>query len=359
MTRLAPLKYLLTLSLAVTAIFAFAWQGWWTFLPIVYVFGMVPLWELTLPADEVNLSLTEESLKKENAFYDWVVYLIVGVQYVLLGVFLWQVSQPGLETFEYVGLVLTMGLACGTYGINVGHELGHRRKKHERFLAKAALLSSLYMHFFIEHNRGHHKRVATAEDPASSRYGEWIYGFWGRSVFQGYVSAWKLEKDRLTNRGISFWSWENEMIRFTLIQLTFLGLILVLFSPLALGLFVLAAIMGALLLETVNYIEHYGLQRNKLNSGGYERVLPHHSWNSNHVLGRLLLFELSRHSDHHYIAARPYQILRHHDNTPQMPTGYPGMMLLALIPPLWFQVMHRQIERLPTSANQTISGAGA
>ncbi|MEO1448163.1 MAG: alkane 1-monooxygenase [Bacteroidota bacterium] len=350
MPQLTPLKYLLTLSLAATAVVAFSLQGWWTFLPIAYAFGMVPLLEFLLPADRENLSQTEEALAKDNSFYDWMIYAIVGAQYILLGVFLWQVSQPGLEWYEYLGLIQTMGLLCGTYGINVGHELGHRRKKHERFLAKASLLTSLYMHFYIEHNRGHHKRVATEDDPASARYGEWVYTFWFRSIIEGYKSAWDLEKNRLENRGLAFWSWKNEMVRFTVIQGAFLLLIALVFSPLTVLYFVVAALMGALLLETVNYIEHYGLARNQLTSGGYERVQPHHSWNSNHVFGRLLLFELSRHSDHHYIAARPYQILRHHDDTPQMPTGYPGMMLLSLVPPLWFRIMHREIERLPVTA---------
>jgi alkane 1-monooxygenase len=105
-----------------------------------------------------------------------------------------------------------------------------------------------------------------------------------------------------------------------------------------------AAFMGMLMLETVNYIEHYGLQRKLGASGQYERAMPHHSWNSDHVVGRLMLFELSRHSDHHYLASRKYQVLRHHDNAPQMPTGYPGMMLLALVPPLWFSIMHKKIK---------------
>ena len=107
----------------------------------------------------------------------------------------------------------------------------------------------------------------------------------------------------------------------------------------------LSALIGALLLETVNYIEHYGLTRQQTTNNQYDRVQPAHSWNSNHVLGRLLLFELSRHSDHHYMASRKYQILRNVDEAPQMPTGYPGMMLLSLFPTLWFNVMHAQMNK--------------
>jgi alkane 1-monooxygenase len=110
-----------------------------------------------------------------------------------------------------------------------------------------------------------------------------------------------------------------------------------------------SACIGFLLLETVNYIEHYGLQRKKT-AEGYERAMPEHSWNSSHILGRLMLFELSRHSDHHYLASRKYQVLRHHEDAPQMPTGYPGMMILSLIPPLWFSVMHKRMERFSPPA---------
>ncbi len=239
-----------------------------------------------------------------------------------------------------------MGLMCGTYGINVGHELGHRRKKSERALAKISLLSSQYMHFFIEHNRGHHHRVSTEEDPASARYGETIFGFWLRSVTQSYLSAWYLERERLERSGIPFWTFHNEMLRFHLIQVAFCTALGLGFGWQSLAWYLPAAISGFLLLETVNYIEHYGLSRKKDEQGVYEKVRPHHSWNSDHVLGRLLLFELSRHSDHHFIAARKYQILRHHEESPQMPTGYPGMMVMALIPPIWFAVMHKRIRVL-------------
>ncbi len=343
---LTALKYLTILSLPLTVGLALEWQAAWSFLPLLYIFGLVPALEWLAPPDARNLSRTEEDLRKDDPLYDWVIYLAVPVQYAMVLWFLLVVSQPGLALYEQVGLVTALGLMCGTFGINVGHELGHRRKRHERYLAQAALLTSLYMHFYIEHNRGHHKRVSTEEDPASARFGESVYAFWLRSTWGGYRSAWALEAQRLRNRRQPVCSWHNEMLRFTFIQALWLGAMGGIFGVEALLLYGLAAIMGFLLLETVNYIEHYGLQRKRLGNGKHERVQPHHSWNSDHVIGRLLLFELSRHSDHHYIASRKYQILRHHDHSPQMPTGYPGMMLLALVPPLWFAVMHPRLRRL-------------
>jgi alkane 1-monooxygenase len=237
-----------------------------------------------------------------------------------------------------------MGLLCGIFGINVAHELGHRVDRFEQTLAKALLLTSLYMHFFTEHNKGHHKRVATPEDPSSARFGEPVYTFYFRTIVMSYVSAWHIANEECRKKRGTAFSVHNEMIRFQFLQIAFVALIGWHFGTSAVLAFLGAAFMGMLMLETVNYIEHYGLQRKLGASGQYERAMPHHSWNSDHVVGRLMLFELSRHSDHHYLASRKYQVLRHHDNAPQMPTGYPGMMLLALVPPLWFSIMHKKIK---------------
>jgi alkane 1-monooxygenase len=201
------------------------------------------------------------------------------------------------------------------------------------------------MHFFIEHNRGHHRYVSTDSDPASSRLGEWVYAFWIRSTIGGWLSAWILELERLEKKNSKAFSLNNEMLFFQIIQCGFVVLIYVLFGLQTTVYFLTTAVFGFLLLETVNYIEHYGLRRKKKGKR-YERTMPAHSWNSNHPIGRLVLFELSRHSDHHYISSRKYQTLRNFDESPQMPTGYPSMMILALIPPLWFYVMHRKIDAL-------------
>ena len=321
--------------------------GLWTFSAVIYAFLLVPLLELFLPASERNMTKVEEALAKADPIYDVMVYAIVPIQYYLLGVFLYTVStSTGLVWYEYVGLTTAMGTACGVFGINVAHELGHRTRRHEQIMAKMLLMTSLYMHFFIEHNRGHHKTVSTDEDPASARYGESLYAFWGRSVVYGWLHAWTLEADRLRAAGRPVISIHNEMLRMQVLQVLFVVAIGLLFGWMAAGLFIGAAVFGFLLLETVNYIEHYGLRRRKNEHGAWEKTLPVHSWNSNHPIGRILLFELSRHSDHHYIPSRPYQVLRHFDEAPQMPTGYPGMMFLSLFPPLWFRVMHKRIAAL-------------
>jgi alkane 1-monooxygenase len=330
------------------ALNAFMVTGFPVWLPLIYSWVLVPVLELFMPPDDTNLSAAEEEIAKSSRAYDLFLYAVVVLQYFALGLFLYSVAfQYHQQSWvDLAGKTLVMGLLCGTFGINVGHELGHRSTAFEQFLAKALLLTSLYMHFFIEHNKGHHKRVATPEDPSSARMGETVYHFYYRSIVFSYLSAWAIAARDAQKKGKRTLSGGNEMIRFHLIQLAFLALLFYVFGAMATGLFILAALHGILLLETVNYIEHYGLQRRAVAGGRYERALPEHSWNSNHVIGRVMLFELSRHSDHHYQASRKYQVLRHHEHSPQMPTGYPGMMLLSLVPPAWFHVMDKRIGKL-------------
>jgi len=315
-----------------------------TYAPFIEAYIFVPLIELFLTPSVKNLSDAQEEMIKDDRIYDLLLYLCLPILYFLLWTFLGSMLQPNLTVFDKVGRIISMGLLCGSFGINIGHELGHRNKIYEQFFAKLFLLTSLYMHFFIEHNRGHHKKVSTKEDPSSARYGENVFFFWFRSIITGYISSWNLEFNRLKRSNKSIFSFTNQMLQFQFIQIGFVILIFYLFGLEVLIYFFISAFIGVLTLETVNYIEHYGLERRRKNNGNYERIEPHHSWNSNHPIGRIMLFELSRHSDHHYNSSRKYQILKHHNNTPQMPTGYPGMMILATLPPLWFFIMNKRIK---------------
>ncbi len=339
------LKYLWVVLIPICGYVSFYSTGWKSFLLFIFAFGVIPLLELFFKPDEKNLSKIEEELIKDDPYYDFLVYCVVPIHYALLFLFLNRIYTQELSWVEVIGYIFSMGVLNGVFGINVAHELGHRVKSYEKIMAKLLLLSTLYMHFYIEHNRGHHKNVSTPNDPASSKRNESLYAFWFRSIIFSYLSAWKLEIQRLKNKNLPFWSFHNEMIRFHVFQLFFVLLIYLLTNAFVTFCFIASSIIGWLLLETVNYIEHYGLARKEIKPGIYERVMPHHSWNSNHILGRIFLFELSRHSDHHYKASRKYQILQHHQQAPQMPTGYPGMMLLSLIPPLWFYVMNRHIDK--------------
>jgi len=338
-------KYLTPFVLYVLTLTAFNGNGLMCWLPLLYTFFLIPFAELFIKADPSNLDEVEEALAKKNKAYDFILYAAVIMQYYSLWVFFNSLKQDGLNTIDIAGRVISMGLLCATFGINVAHELGHRVNKMEQTFAKMLLLTSLYMHFFIEHNKGHHKHVATPHDPSTAKYNQSLYAFWPQTLIGTYVSAWKIANEEVEKKGKRRWSLQNEMLLFQLIQLTFVLIILYFFSVKIAILFIVAALIGGLLLESVNYIEHYGLSRTQTSEQQFERVQPHHSWNSNHIIGRLMLFELSRHSDHHYLASRKYQILRSFDNAPQMPTGYPGMILLSLFPPLWFKIMHQQIKK--------------
>jgi alkane 1-monooxygenase len=216
------------------------------------------------------------------------------------------------------------------------------------------------MHFFIEHNRGHHVHAATPHDPATSKKNQTIFKFLRQTVIGSYKSAWQIETKTFIKKGLSVWTWQNEMIRFVVYQVGFLTAITIAFSLISgssqgivLAFLIAQSILAILLLETVNYIEHYGLVRREIADGRYERVNPLHSWNANHLFSNLMLFHLQRHSDHHAFAARPYQVLRHFDESPQLPYGYPVMVLMSMVPPLWFSVMNKELEKWEQNAYDT------
>ncbi len=340
------MRYVFTFIAPLWGVVGLLAHGGWTWALPLHAFVLVPLLEVLLPHTADNLSEEEEQAALDDPLFDALLYVLVPLQWSILILFLFQVNEPGLSGYEVAGRIASMGILCGIYGINVAHELGHRPKRWERDLARALLLTSLYMHFIIEHNRGHHRRVATPEDPASARYGEWVYAFWLRSIVFSFLSAWHIEAERLRKAGHAPYGLRNEMIHALLWQGALLAAIGLFFGGFVLLAFLAAALIGILLLETVNYIEHYGLRRIRGEQGQYQRVQHVHSWNSDHRLGRFTLFELTRHSDHHWKASRPYQVLRSVERAPQLPTGYPGTMLLSLLPPLFFAVMHPRIRAL-------------
>ena len=345
--KFRALKYVTAYILPASAAVSFTSQGWVTFLPLFIAFGVIPALELFIRPESSNISEMEQELRKKDQLYDWILYMVMPLQWIMLIWYCWSIGQVDFLGLSWWGRTIGMGLLCGVMGINVAHELGHRQTRFERFLAKSLLLTSLYMHFYIEHNYGHHKNVATSEDPASARKGESLYAFLIRSLIYSYLESWQIETSRLKRKKKSVLSLQNEMIRFTLLELGLALTIYLVMGIQVLAGFLVAAFLGMLLLETVNYIEHYGLSRSKVSKHRYENTNPGHSWNSNHVVGRLFLFELSRHSDHHAWPHKPYQLLNSYEDSPQMPTGYPGMMILSVVPPLWFAIVDPLITRKP------------
>ncbi|AOK29257.1 MULTISPECIES: alkane 1-monooxygenase [Burkholderia] len=319
------------------------WHLFWWFGPL-FVFGIIPILDMLIGMDSNNPPESAVAALEQDRYYRYVVYLATFVAYVSFAYALWIVSTQSLNGYDYVGLAMSLGTATGI-SINTAHELGHKNNRFERWLAKITLAPVAYGHFFVEHNRGHHVRVATLDDPASARYGESFWAFLPRTVTGSVRSAWRLEKAPLARTGRSCWSWRNEVLHAWAMTAALWGAAIALCGAQVLPLLLIQAAYGASLLEVVNYTEHYGLGRKQLPSGRYERCTSAHSWNSNHVVTNLFLYQLQRHADHHANPARAYQALRHFDDSPQLPAGYATMILLAYVPPLWFKVMNPRVVR--------------
>jgi alkane 1-monooxygenase len=319
---------------------ATGWGGFWWFGPLL-AFVVIPVLDHLVGADSENPPDRALTWLESDRFYRRITYLYLPAQYLSFVFACWLWAGGGwvqMSFVDEVGLMATVGIVGGV-AISAAHELGHRRAKLERRLSKIALAQTGYGHFFVEHNRGHHARVATAEDPASSRFGEGLYRFIPRSVVGGLRSAWRIESTRFGRLGKSPWSFRNDVLNAWLMTAVLFAVMGAWFGVTVLPWLVGQAIIGFCMLETVNYLEHYGLRRQKAPDGRYERVGEAHSWNSNTVVANVVLFQLQRHSDHHAHPIRRYQALRHSDEAPQLPTGYATMMLLALVPPLWRRVM--------------------
>ncbi|MEU8712503.1 alkane 1-monooxygenase [Streptomyces sp. NPDC048663] len=340
-----PRRYLWLIALAVptlpfqagalvglTGLGVFWWWG------PVFAFVLVPVVDSALGRDGANPPEAVMRRLEADRYYRWCTYLYLPLQF---GALVWTCgvwSRGGLSLADHVGLAATTGVVAGV-AINTAHELGHKRDKLERRLSRMALAQTWYGHFYVEHNHGHHIRVATPEDPASSRMGESFWQFLPRTVIGSARSAWFLESRRLTRRGRRVWSQHNDVLTAWALSAALFSALTAVFGWTVLPYLALQAVLGFCLLESVNYLEHYGLLRRRLPDGRYERVAPRHSWNSNNTVSNLFLFQLQRHSDHHANPLRRYQTLRHFDEAPQLPSGYATMIVLAWIPPLWRRVM--------------------
>jgi alkane 1-monooxygenase len=342
-------RYLWLLGLIVPTLPFLAWGlveatglgVFWFYGPFL-VFAVFPLLDLIVGLDAANPPDDAIKWLEQDRYYRWCTYMYLPVQYAGLVFACWQWSSGKLSTVEDIGLALTMAMVSGV-AINTAHELGHKRASLERWLSKVALAQSGYGHFFIEHNRGHHVRVATPEDPASSRLGESFWAFWPRTVAGSLRSAWELEGVRLDRLESSHWTYRNDILNAWAMSVVLFGALIAVFGLVVLPFLLLQAVLGFSLLEVVNYLEHYGLLRQRPEDGRFERTRPEHSWNSNNVASNVLLYHLQRHSDHHANPIRRYQALRHYEQAPQLPTGYAGMIVLAAIPPLWKRTMDSRV----------------
>lgn len=333
-------------------------DGYWNFAAIAFSFVLMPLVDQWAGVDTSNLPDEKAKIVGEEFYYRFVTYVWTFVQLAFVVWASYAAASGSINSWwEWAAFTLSAALVTGGIGITVAHELGHKKSRFERTLSKILLMTVSYMHFYIEHNRGHHVLVATPEDPATARKDEGFYRFWMRSVFGGYAHAWQLERESLNRNGRSSFSVHNQMIWFFLLPILFCGLLTAIFSyflqrfTVEIPIFFFAqSFLAFTLLELVNYVEHYGIQRKEISPGRYERVNPVHSWNASHILSNFFLFQLQRHSDHHAYAHKRYQILNHYDVSPQLPFGYPTMIMIALVPPVWFAIMNKKLKAWESQA---------
>ncbi|WP_029919725.1 alkane 1-monooxygenase [Nevskia soli] len=322
----------------------YLWTGlslfFWTTPVIVYT--LIPLFDRLIGEDESNPPDGVMAALAQEKYYRYVVYAAIPAQYLSFIGGTYLAVRGDLVWYQWLGLLVSVGMTSGL-AINVGHELGHQTSKLERWLAKIALAPVMYGHFYVEHNRGHHVRVATPEDPATSRFGESFYEFLPRCVYGSIKSAWEIEKQRLEKQGKSVWSIENDNLQAWAITVALFAAMTAWLGWWALPFMIVQGAYGGSLLEVVNYLEHYGLRRQKKADGSYERCQPHHSWNSNHTATNIFLYHLQRHSDHHANPTRSFQTLRNFEGVPRLPNGYAGMIVVAYIPWLWFRVMDPKV----------------
>ncbi len=319
----------------------------WTLVtPLLLAYVGIPLLDFLWGTDTNNPPEEIVPQLESDIFYRWLTYLAVPLHFITLILMAWFVATHELSAVAVLLLAVTAGLFSGL-GVNTAHELGHKKTRLEQNLAKWALAVPAYGHFCVEHNRGHHRFVATPEDPASARMGESIYRFMLREIPGGWRRAWIAEQERLQHKGLQAWSSQNVILQSYAISLVLQGSLILAFGSLMVPFLLIHNVFAWFQLTSANYIEHYGLLRGKNPDGTYERCQPHHSWNANYIASNVVLFQLERHSDHHAHSHRRYQSLRHFENIPQLPNGYFGCYLLAYIPWLWYSVMHPRLLALP------------
>lgn len=332
------------IGLAMLATYAQTRSVWALWFVVILVHAIIPALDWLFGEDAANPPEAALAGLVQDRYYSWVLYAFVPLQLAATVGGAWLAATGDLPWHHLLGLAISVGMVNGV-AINTAHELGHKKGKLDRWLARISLAPTFYGHFYVEHNRGHHKNVSTPVDPASSRMGETFWAFWPRTVVGSLRSAWHLEAERLARSGKSVWSLSNENLQSWAMSVVLWGAVLAVFGWVALPFLLIQAVYGFSLLEVVNYLEHYGLLRRTLPDGRVERCLPEHSWNSNHMVTNLFLYHLQRHSDHHANPTRHYQALRHFEESPQLPAGYAAMILLAYFPPLWFAVMDKRVIR--------------
>lgn len=314
------------------------------FLTPLLVFGLIPLIDLFIAKDIENPTADQEPALSRNPIYHLIFWGCVPLQMIMV---VWGghvAAHWSLSVEELIGFTLSMGICSAVMGVTVAHELAHTEKGSLGYLcSKIVLATVLYAHWGMDHVIGHHQELGTPEDPSTARLGESLYHFLPRSISGEFNRIWSIEAARQEQKRRPVWNFSNPMVTVLLGQVVLLIGIALAYGVPGFFYFVCQAMIAIFLLETINYIGHYGLVRETASDGRYADIAPHHSWNAGNRLTNRFLFNLQRHADHHAHPGRHYQLLRHHAHSPQLPAGYAAMVLLALIPPLWRSTMDNRV----------------
>lgn len=350
MTTVRRYGFLLAATLPTLPVMAYAASqivgggGWFAFWPLVALFVLIPTVDALIGRDPTSPPVEDVPRLERDRWYPSIVLLFVPLQIASVVFGAWVFANGELLWFEQLAWAASIGVVGGVAAINVAHELVHKDTRLQRAAGGVLLSTVNYASFKVEHVRGHHVHVGTPKDPSSARYNQSIYSFLSAALRHNVVNAWRLEATRLAGKGHGAWSWRNELLGWWALTALFVLALIWAFGTTGIVFFVIQSFVACSQLEVVNYIEHYGLRRRQRDNGRYEPVSSAHSWESNHLLTGLLLLHLPRHADHHLHANRPYQVLRYHEESPQMPCGYAAMFWLALCPPLWRRVMNPRVD---------------
>ena len=327
--------------------------GWWlgrvtempglfAWLPIAVVFGIVPILDAVLGRDPIDLDRFHAGRIGRARWYRLFPLACLPLQLVAVTFGAWVFATAAFPWYGQLGWVASCGLVSGIIAINVAHELIHKRARLEQCVGGALVSTVCYGTFPIEHVYGHHVDVGTLNDPVTARFGQSYYAFLANALRANFVKAWRLQEQHLARAGRRLWSPRNPLVWWYGLTASYALGLWVLFGIAGSAFFFLQAFFAVATLEAVNYIEHYGLSR-RMADGSFEEVGAQPSWDTNWLFTNLLLINLQRHADHHLYARRPYQVLRHTEQSPQLPAGYGLMIPLALIPPVWRRVMHPRL----------------
>lgn len=351
MNRLKALGFLFVFLVPVTmptAAWLAAQTGWYNLMawyPLFFLFVMIPMTDYALGHDPVNIAQADERKVSQQVWFKLLTLLALPVHCATLAWSAFWFANHELNPAGMFGWIFSQGIVGSILAINTAHELIHKDEKLEKAFGGILLTTVGYYGFKIEHLRGHHVHVSTPEDASSARFGQSVWSFLPEALFRNTKNAWTLEAERLQKLGMPVLTWRNEMIGWTVLWIALCIGFYWMLGWVGLAFFIAQGFLAACSLEVINYIEHYGLERQKLADGRYERTTHLHSWNSDYALSNLLLFQLQRHSDHHAFPKRRYAILRHHEDSPQLPGGYAAMFVLALCSPLWHRVMDPRVRK--------------